>query len=623
MATLLFEEFGGIAPGISSHKRPVGTAERADNIDFTYGDLRGLPASALPVPAILEDTDPLHRKNIYQYRYFPPENPVETEKWLHLNSDNKVFFVPGPVPEDQFQRLYFSGEGPPQFNVLANLLASPDVRLGAYNLGIPAPEGTITVDTYAEVAGADEDATIHDNQYVYTFVSMFGEEGPPSAPSALYSRAAFRIPVLLIPADRPELIAGTSLAAPGMNGMASYKRRVYRVNPGSSVADFQFVKDLPVGGGIAGLTDDVEPELLGEVLPSETWIGPPDDTTYTTGVEGEGEGVITHALYPAGPLQGLLGLPGGVMAGFSGRTLCFSVPFLPHAWPLGNRINLTDTIVAIELVPSGLICLTTGLPRLITGSAPSGYTEQTIQSPYPCLNYDSVVNMGPYVLYSSSEGIVAIDGSGARVLTEGLISPQQWRSGYCHTEYSAVRYEGTYLAVACHGRANESFILDPRNGTVKISNYSDVVQAPPNTYRLYHDTATDEVYIARATVGAVSGVDIIVIEKLGGAVGAKIASRWHSTPIHLSNPIALTWMAIQFGTEQAIREPGEIGAFNVWVNGVEVPFLPESRIVIKRVNLPSLIEEVQIRITALPANTIIARIVLASSMEELKAAING
>ena len=198
---------------------------------------------------------------------------------------------------------------------------------------------------------------------MYTFVSQFGEEGPPSAPSELYSIVESSDPELLIPAVDPNYIAGTGLASGG------YKRRIYRVNPGSTVADFQFVKDLPEGGGIAYTTDDVPSEGLGEVLPSETWIGPPNDD---------------EALYPAGPLKGLLGLPGGVMAGFSGRTLCFSVPFLPHAWPLGNRINMTDTIVAIELVPSGLICLTEGLPRLITGSAPSGYTEQTIQSPYPC-----------------------------------------------------------------------------------------------------------------------------------------------------------------------------------------------------------------------------------------------
>ena len=615
MATLLFEDFGGIAPGISSHKRPVGTAELADNIDFTYGDLRGLLANK--ALEIFQDVDDNNWDNIYRYKYFADGESPEKEIWVYLNSANKIYFVPGPVPEDIYQRLYFSGRGVPKFNILGNM-GGRDAGNNAYKLGIPAPDGTIAVNAFSQVAGDDESGLIEDIQYVYTFVSKFGEEGPPSAPSALYSRVPSHIPILLVPEVSAELIAGTSLTAPGDGGAASYKRRIYRVNPGSSVADFQFLKDLPVGGGIAQTTDEVEPELLGEVLPSETWIGPPDDTTYTTGVEGEGEGVITHALYPAGPLQGLLGLPGGVMAGFSGRTLCFSVPFLPHAWPLGNRINLTDTIVAIELVPSGLICLTTGLPRLITGSAPSGYTEQTIQSPYPCLNYDSVVNMGAYVLYSSSEGVVAIDGSGARVLTEGLISPQQWRSGYCHTEYSAVRYEGTYLAVACHGEAEQSFILDPRNGTVKISNYSHVQQAITNRYRLYHDMATDEVYLPVNEGGVFPDINI-AIYRIGGADAGRIASKWHSTPIRLSNPISLTWMAVQFGGDRELTG----GNIEIEVNGIPVMFTANTRIVSKRVNLPSLVEEVQIKIVNLPADIIIARIVLASSMEELKAAING
>ena len=111
MATLLFEDFGGIAPGISSHKRPVGTAKLADNIDFTYGDLRGLPANADPDPAL----PPLfgnEHKNIYQYRYFTA-NSEDAKQWLYVDPDDneRVFFVPGPVPEDRFQRLYFSGDG--------------------------------------------------------------------------------------------------------------------------------------------------------------------------------------------------------------------------------------------------------------------------------------------------------------------------------------------------------------------------------------------------------------------------------------------------------------------------------------------------------------------------------
>ena len=110
--------------------------------------------------------------------------------------------------------------------------------------------------------------------------------------------------------------------------------------------------------------------------------------------------------------------------------------------------------------------------------------------------------MGAYVLYSSSEGIVAIDGSGARVLTEGLSSPQQWRHEFDFGNYYAARYEGTYLAVASLGNKDKSFVLDTRNNAIKIAHYSHVEQTS-DRYWLYHDTATDEVYLRVGPLGVI------------------------------------------------------------------------------------------------------------------------
>ena len=46
-------------------------------------------------------------------------------------------------------------------------------------------------------------------------------------------------------------------------------------------------------------------------------------------------------------MKGLIALPNGVFAGFTGKRICFSEPFLPHAWPVAYRITLEEEIVSI------------------------------------------------------------------------------------------------------------------------------------------------------------------------------------------------------------------------------------------------------------------------------------
>ena len=53
-----------------------------------------------------------------------------------------------------------------------------------------------------------------------------------------------------------------------------------------------------------------------------------------------------------GPLQGLTYISNGIMAGFAGRQVCLSVPYLPHAWPISYRYTLDEDIVGVGTTPS-------------------------------------------------------------------------------------------------------------------------------------------------------------------------------------------------------------------------------------------------------------------------------
>jgi hypothetical protein len=190
-------------------------------------------------------------------------------------------------------------------------------------------------------------------------------------------------------------------------------------------------------------TDTVDAAALGEVLPSDTWVGPPDDNL---------------TLYPDGPLKGLIPLAQGVMAGFTGKRFCLSEPFLPHAWPVQYRITTEEDIVAIASTANGVAALTDGQPYFITGTDPSAMTAIRIDLAQACVNIHSVVDMGSYVLYAGPDGLCAVEGASGSVVSSGLISAKQWNSTFNPTTIRAFRHEGTYVAFHSTG----GWVYDPR-----------------------------------------------------------------------------------------------------------------------------------------------------------------
>ena len=182
-------------------------------------------------------------------------------------------------------------------------------------------------------------------------------------------------------------------------------RRIYRSNTGSNNTQFQFVGEVPIA--TTTFTDDKNGSQLGEVLPSETWIAPPGNNA---------------TLDPGGPMLGLIPVANGIMAGFSGNRLCLSEPFLPHAWPVSYRITLEDIIIAIGATGNGIVALTKGDPYFVTGTDPSSMQAIKLDIQQSCVNKNSVVDMGGYLLYAGPDGLVAVGNNEARLVSRGIIS---------------------------------------------------------------------------------------------------------------------------------------------------------------------------------------------------------
>ena len=416
MAYFKRDTFSGTAPGVAPRLLAEKFGQVAENVDFESGRL----------VAITEDSDTYtlqsgSRRSIYYYR---------DTSWLEWSQDG-VSVVPGPIPGDTTDRLYFTGQNYPRMGTVSTLVSgSNGYPANSYRLGVPAPGSAPGVTI---VGTADDTLTPNDVSYVYTFVTAFGEEGPPSSPSSIIQLDDTQTTTLSLPtSDQP---------SGNYNFGSGSLKRIYRSNTGSTNTQFQFAGEVPFTS--TTFNDIQDADTLGEVLPSATWIGPPDDNA---------------SLYPDGPLKGLISLAQGTMAGFTGKRFCLSEPFLPHAWPIGYRITTEEDIVAIASTANGVAALTDGQPYFITGTEPSSMTAVRIDLAQACVNVNSVVDMGDYVLYAGPDGLCGVESASGSVVTKGLISVKQWNADFHPTTIRAFRHEGTYVAFHSTG----GWVYDPR-----------------------------------------------------------------------------------------------------------------------------------------------------------------
>ena len=397
-------QFFWYRPGVDDRRLADQFGTVSENIDFESGAL--VPTKNNSDETTLSNSN---RRSVFRY-----EASGGTNYWLQWNEDVDV--VKGPVPNDSYNRLYWTGQDYPRVGTSTSMIANSVYPDASYKLGIPAPAAAPTT---AGSGSVDSTQTPYDVSYVFTFVSAIGEEGPPSPASAV---------IELTDTQNVTLTMGATPSG-NYNFGTGAKRRIYRSNTGSTNTQFQFVGEVAISA--TTFLDDKNGDELGEILPSETWIGPPDDDT---------------SLYPSGPMIGLIPVANGIMAGFTGNRLCLSEPFLPHAWPIAYRITLEDDIVAIAATGNGIVAMTEGDAYFVTGADPSSMSAIKLGVQQACLNKHSVVNMGGYALYAGPDGLVAVSGNEARVVTQGLISAKQWNDDFSPSSIRAFRHENTYVA---------------------------------------------------------------------------------------------------------------------------------------------------------------------------------
>jgi hypothetical protein len=422
MSIITITGFTGEQPRIINRLLPPHAANDAIELRMDDG---GLAPFAVPKA---EHTFPGTPNYQTVYRHGPD--------WLGWTS--QAWAVPGPVDAD---RLYVTQVG-----------QVPKMIVGGttYDLAVPAP---VTAPTLTPSGAGAGEVTVRN--YVYTYVTAFGEESEPS-PISLPINWQAGITVTL----------STISAPPG--GRNITLQRFYRTQTGSAGTDLYFVAERAASA--ANFVDNIPVTQFAERLPSRTWNGP-----------------------PAG-LIGLTAMPNGIMAGFVGKKLYFCEPYLPHAWPEVYAQTVDAPIVGLGAMDVQLVVITEGQPWRAAGTTPSSMSMSKVETNLPGIADFGIVDLGYAIAWAAPDGLAIAKSSGeVGLVSDNLFNPRDWRA----LNPAGIR-AGQY-----HGRFIGSFdgvdpITDnPKSGSIIIDPSGEVaylIRTATLARSWYFDTPSGDLF---------------------------------------------------------------------------------------------------------------------------------
>ena len=246
------------------------------------------------------------------------------------------------------------------------------------------------------------------------------------------------------------------------------KRRLYRTD---SEGTYRQVADILISNN--SYTDTKDEVELGEAIPTSGFTAPPDDDSTN---------------HPSGPMIGLVSMPNGILAGFTGKTVCFSEAFIPNAFPDEYQLTVKADIVSLAPLQTGLLILTKGKPAIVNGLDPASMSMSEIDSTLSCVSKRSVVDMGDAVVYASPDGLVMATEGGINLLTEDLFTRDQWQE-FSPESLVAFSWEGHYIGFYTNSSGSKGFIFDPRGGANSFVDLNFHATAG------FNDLEEDELYL--------------------------------------------------------------------------------------------------------------------------------
>lgn len=375
MAGMKLEGFQGIIPRASDRLLPPMAATEAKNTKLLNGEIRGFRSLREEADFSAGAVTPVRRA----FRVVDNDE-VNPDTWITFDSQD-VDIVRSPMVNDVHDRYYWAGDGTPKMNTYARIYAGSD----PYLLGVPTPQNAPAV---TPPAGADEARA-----YVYTFVTEFGEEGPPSPPTVVTGNAG------------TWALTGIDTTVPNQSLRAfgtGAKVRIYRTVTGGASANFYLVDEIAFGTAVYNDAELTATVVANNLLETTSWVGPPTD------------------------LEGFVVMPNGYLVGWKGRRLVFSEPYRPHAWPAEYELSTEFPIVGLVVWGSTLVIGTKSQPYFGQGVTPAAFTLQKLDAVEPCLSRRGMVATTVGAFYPSNNGLVLASGSGVTVITQDIMTKEEW-----------------------------------------------------------------------------------------------------------------------------------------------------------------------------------------------------
>lgn len=454
MAVLSFFGFKGMRNAMSPKLIPEQFAQVAIEADVRKGTLQ--PFDGLKKIANLTKSGTLH--TLFQ---------LIPDLWLHWNETVNIARM--PIANNEYHRIAFTGTDQPRYTDEDLAIAGggtnyPEV---SYALGLPVPAYPLNaisaqkpytgmlqllwdISGTTDVQGGGKTARV----YTYTYVAQNGDEGPPADPSDV------------VYANDDDQVTLDNFAPPPSGNFLIDKIRIYRSVAGSSGFTYLLVDE--VAGTTTTYTDTKLDSALGASMTTTLYTPPPED------------------------LAGITAMANGMLAGFKGNAVYFSEPYQGHAWPEDYVRYVDDDVIGLSSSGNMLFIMTTGNPYVAVGNYPTVISLNKLDRVQACVSAPSIADMGGGVIYAAEEGLVAIVGSKATVITDGIVDRKFWKSlnpssilGTYHND----RYYGFYSAAAAPDPllpASGGFIYDPNRQELMMLNFhTTAVFGDPISGRLY------------------------------------------------------------------------------------------------------------------------------------------
>lgn len=471
MPVIKIDQLKGMAPKLSTRMLPPGSSQVAINCVFGSGSLKPLHVPLEIIPAGDASLQVGVKTSLFPY----------DSQWLNwVNQD--VDACRSSVALDEWDRLYWTGDtsspaGPKMADNSKLLGGSGPKPQAAWRLGIPKPVSAPFA-AYANTPTANALA----RRYAYCYRSFCGEEGPLSDASNI---------VTVDDGVGEVAISNTDTAPP--TGTNITHKLLYRSNTGSSSTVWQLVAVLAIG--TASYSDTKLSSDVSEICPSEGWIAPNIR------------------------LKGLVSHPGGFLVGFYDNVLCFSEAYLPHAWPAAYQMVVDHPIVALGIFGNSILIVTTGLPYLVTGGAPSAMSQpEKLERGEACISKRSFVDLGYACAWAGPSGLWLASTGSVALATDGIMKPSDWQTllsaiGATIENLLGAQFGSSYIGFGTLG----GFVFDSASGDYSTI---DIVATA-----VHYDQTTGKLYLV---------VDGAVVEWAGGSTAKQMV--WKSRPERLVTP---------------------------------------------------------------------------------------